>query len=103
MEGKYEVQFAEDSLQQYFQIDAEAKEVNLCPQIKDLREDLRSIIIDEAIRTGERLEELLQLPSAEKEQLNIEEEARERARQVSLDRYGKLRTEAFNKLKELTS
>ncbi len=103
MEGKYEVQFAEDSLQRYFQIDAEAEQVNLCPQIKDLREDLRSIVIDEAIRTGEQLEELIKLSSAEKEGLDIEEEARARARQVSRDRYGELRTEAFNQLQELTS
>lgn len=103
MEGKYEVQFATDSLKDHFQIDAETRQVNLCPQIKELREDLRSIVIDEAIRTGEHLEELIKLPPQEKEQLNIEEEARTRARQVSLDRYGKLRAEAFNKLEELTS
>ena len=100
MKSNYQIELTTRVLDSNFEIDSENKLVRVSEGIRELREDLRSIIIDEAIRAGEHYEYLKSLPPEERKQLKIRQEARERARQVSLNRYGKLRDKAFQKLRE---
>jgi F0F1-type ATP synthase membrane subunit b/b' len=98
MKSSYEVEFIAEEVAAGFRFNVEEKKVEVNSKIRNLREDLRSIIIDEAVRAGEKYEELSQSETKDSQQLI--QKAREEARQTSQERYGELREEAFSSLNQ---